>query len=289
MFSSSPTLRRVLVQSSKRSRSASGLRKQAVVSNRAAPSFSTPQPRKYTAPAGIPELKLCESKVTTSARSITQKQRLRPVTSSSRATISSSRSLMTTSSSRTSTRITSSSGSSSNHSKTTPSVFHWVGRHRPFGVRQYSVGDTPVTSKPRKLLACVDGSELSQRALAEAVDLARPQDTILVLCVPPLVQAPAGLGEEFENALIQERDAAVNRVIEQAEGVVKGANCAYTTIIGAPSGGPRLEILRVAEEQKADYIVVGSRGMGAIQRALLGSTSNYVVHHAPCNVIVVHN
>jgi nucleotide-binding universal stress UspA family protein len=43
----------------------------------------------------------------------------------------------------------------------------------------------------------------------------------------------------------------------------------------------------IAEEQGCDVIVVGSRGHGAIRRALLGSVSTHLVQHAPCPVFVV--
>jgi nucleotide-binding universal stress UspA family protein len=51
------------------------------------------------------------------------------------------------------------------------------------------------------------------------------------------------------------------------------------------SAGP--ELCRLAAHRGADIIVVGSRGRGAIRRALLGSVSAHVVNNAPCPVIVV--
>lgn len=46
-------------------------------------------------------------------------------------------------------------------------------------------------------------------------------------------------------------------------------------------------IVRIAEEDKFDLIVIGSRGMNFIGRFLLGSVSDRVVHHAHCSVLVV--
>jgi nucleotide-binding universal stress UspA family protein len=46
-------------------------------------------------------------------------------------------------------------------------------------------------------------------------------------------------------------------------------------------------ILDVAEEQRADLIVVGNRGMTGAKRFLLGSVPNKVSHHAPCSVLIV--
>ena len=53
--------------------------------------------------------------------------------------------------------------------------------------------------------------------------------------------------------------------------------------------GPEAEsILKVAESRKADLIVMGSRGFGAVKGFLVGSVSRKVIHYASCPVMVVH-
>ena len=52
-------------------------------------------------------------------------------------------------------------------------------------------------------------------------------------------------------------------------------------------GDPGQTICRVAGELGVDVVVVGSRGRGAVKRALLGSVSGHVVHNAPCPVLVI--
>ena len=52
-------------------------------------------------------------------------------------------------------------------------------------------------------------------------------------------------------------------------------------------GNPADVIVQEAEESGADLIVVGTRGLGATRRAFMGSVSTNVVHHAPCDVLVV--
>jgi len=51
-------------------------------------------------------------------------------------------------------------------------------------------------------------------------------------------------------------------------------------------GSPKSEIIRVAEENKVDLIVVGSHGRHGLG-LLLGSTANGVLHHAACDVLAV--
>jgi hypothetical protein len=52
-------------------------------------------------------------------------------------------------------------------------------------------------------------------------------------------------------------------------------------------GDPDKEIVKFAEDAHADLIVLGSRGLGRLRRALLGSVSDSVVRHAHCPVLVV--
>ena len=55
----------------------------------------------------------------------------------------------------------------------------------------------------------------------------------------------------------------------------------------ARKGNPAEAILDVAEEQGADLIVVGSKGMQGSRRFLLGSVPDKISHHAPCSVLIV--
>ena len=47
------------------------------------------------------------------------------------------------------------------------------------------------------------------------------------------------------------------------------------------------QIVQYAKENKIDLIVIGSTGTGVIDKFFVGSTTQYVVNHAPCNVMVV--
>jgi nucleotide-binding universal stress UspA family protein len=69
------------------------------------------------------------------------------------------------------------------------------------------------------------------------------------------------------------------RKIESAGGKIEMVHVAV--------GHPESEILRIAEEIGADLVVVGSRGLGPLRRALMGSVSESVVRHAHCSVLVV--
>ncbi|MEO0457808.1 MAG: universal stress protein [Cyanobacteria bacterium P01_A01_bin.114] len=53
-------------------------------------------------------------------------------------------------------------------------------------------------------------------------------------------------------------------------------------------GNPGRAICNLAKTWQADLVIVGSHGRKGLTEALLGSVSNYVMHHAPCSVLVVH-
>jgi nucleotide-binding universal stress UspA family protein len=67
--------------------------------------------------------------------------------------------------------------------------------------------------------------------------------------------------------------------VKAAGGTVAGAHLRM--------GEVALEIVALAEELGVDLIVMGSRGLGGVRRALMGSVSDSVVRHAHCPVLVV--
>jgi nucleotide-binding universal stress UspA family protein len=75
-------------------------------------------------------------------------------------------------------------------------------------------------------------------------------------------------------------------LLESARGSAQAAGVAQVETF-ARVGDAADAILDVAEEQGADLIVVGNKGMTGATRFLLGSVPNKVSHHAPCSVLIV--
>ncbi|ELU16336.1 hypothetical protein CAPTEDRAFT_21111 [Capitella teleta] len=61
---------------------------------------------------------------------------------------------------------------------------------------------------------------------------------------------------------------------------------AHGKIVLKISNKPGEALVQVAKEQKADLVIMGTRGLGRIRRTILGSVSDYVVHHAHCPVLI---
>jgi len=59
-------------------------------------------------------------------------------------------------------------------------------------------------------------------------------------------------------------------------------------LVGESAKSPGEALCRTAHDEKVDMIVMGSRGLSAVKRAMLGSVSEYVVRHSMLPVVVVH-
>src|SRR4028118_2410118 len=145
---------------------------------------------------------------------------------------------------------------------------------------------------PTKILLATDGSEEGKRAIQAAIELSR--DTSSELHVVYVLPTPAQLighhlySDEIRESLIGGAEREAERFLkEQAERIESdGAKVAETHL---RSGDPDKEILRTAESLGVGLIVIGSRGLGAVSRALMGSVSDSVVRHAHCPVFGVRN
>jgi nucleotide-binding universal stress UspA family protein len=141
---------------------------------------------------------------------------------------------------------------------------------------------------PARILLATDGSEEATLAAQTAAELAeRTGSELHVVTVAPdypyVYDAYYNVGrtEEVEQA----RQEAQKVLDEQARKVSEvGGTVAK---IHSRAGAVDEEIVVLAEEEGTDLIVMGSRGLSGIRRALMGSVSDSVVRHAHCPVIVV--
>jgi len=135
-----------------------------------------------------------------------------------------------------------------------------------------------------------DGSDTATQAVLQAVDLARSVGAKIELVSAYEPVAGQRLREERRQApedlqwAINPRED-VDATLETAAQVARDAG--VTVDLYARQGDPADAILDVAEEQQADLIVVGNKGMTGAKRFLLGSVPNKVSHHAPCSVLII--
>ena len=141
-----------------------------------------------------------------------------------------------------------------------------------------------------RIVVGTDGSETATEAVRTAVELARLAGSKLeiVSAYQPVPQQrlrdeSEGISGDVAHAVNPRED--VELVLGNAAAVAKKAEVDVVT--HPREGDPADAILDVAEENDADLVLVGNKGMTGARRFLLGSVPNKISHHAPCDVWIV--
>jgi len=140
------------------------------------------------------------------------------------------------------------------------------------------------------LVVGTDGSETANEAVKQATELAQRVGATVHL-VSAYEPVPEGRLREERQQIPEDLQWMVNPredVDTTLEAAAKGLRDSGISVeTHAREGDPADAILDVAEEQDADLIVVGNKGMTGAKRFLLGSVPNKVSHHAPCSVMII--
>jgi nucleotide-binding universal stress UspA family protein len=153
-----------------------------------------------------------------------------------------------------------------------------------------------MTDFPTRILLATDGSEDAAFAARTALNLANKTGSELHVVYVEEVPRRLSYSEspsleemidpEFEEQMRKHAQASASRFLEEQVQKIKEAGGEIAQA-HPRFGRPYTEIVHLAEELEAGMVVVGSRGEGGVRRALLGSVSDSVVHHAHCPVLVV--
>jgi nucleotide-binding universal stress UspA family protein len=154
-----------------------------------------------------------------------------------------------------------------------------------------------------RILVAIDNSNDSYQVFNEALILAKQNSANLMLLhvlspegegYPSLAGTDMGMGLGLQENIIKD-------YLEQLEvykkhgmevlqsysekAIAEGVNVEIIQKIGGP--GPT--ICDMAHSWEADLIITGRRGRSRLSELILGSVSNYVLHHAPCSALIVHH
>ena len=146
---------------------------------------------------------------------------------------------------------------------------------------------------PTKILLATDGSKEAKLAFASAADLSEKTDSELHIVYVghlPLVsyESPGAttldpdLWRRMHDDAEQEARTKLDELVQR-----EGQSGGEIAEMHARVGRPDAEIVGLADELDAGLIVLGSRGLGSLRRALMGSVSDSVLRHAHCPVLVV--
>jgi nucleotide-binding universal stress UspA family protein len=145
-----------------------------------------------------------------------------------------------------------------------------------------------------KILVTTDGSDNAKRAVQGAAELAKNFGSeLLILSVVSMNVtriyspiAPYPSDEEY-SAVLRRSESDANKIVDEAVALAKMASANVTGKVVTTMESVPETILKTAESEKADLIVVGTRGLGGFRKLILGSVSSAVVSHAQCAVLVV--
>jgi nucleotide-binding universal stress UspA family protein len=142
----------------------------------------------------------------------------------------------------------------------------------------------------RVVLIAIDGSDQSEKAFefyADHLHLSGNHLLLVHAAEPPLVSSSQAvmLSQPVWDQLLEGEKKKVKALEESYADKMRARNLTGK-IKAIFSGKPGEVIVDVALEEKVIMIVMGTRGQGTLRRTILGSVSDYVVHHAHCPVVV---
>jgi nucleotide-binding universal stress UspA family protein len=172
------------------------------------------------------------------------------------------------------------------------SVSDFVVRNAPCPV--VVTGDMSTSPAGESFVLCVDGSDAAMQAVDAGRSLLEPAKRLLVVTVVEETDPTPIAGPEMPRGVVSGEEFIELDSIASAEGWATAEREAERLAVDDPElhvllGDPGPVLCAFARESHARAIVMGSRGHGAIKRALLGSVSDYVVRNAPCPVVIANS
>ena len=138
---------------------------------------------------------------------------------------------------------------------------------------------------PTKILLATDGSKDAELALSTSVDLADSTKSELhVVTVAPGYPSYDVRRPEVVEQLREQAEEILEDQVKKIEQMGGKVTEKHLRIAGRHRAD---QIVEVAEEKEVGLLVMGSRGLGGVRRALMGSVSDSVVRHAHCPVLIV--
>jgi nucleotide-binding universal stress UspA family protein len=146
-----------------------------------------------------------------------------------------------------------------------------------------------------KILVALDDSELSEKVLAQAIEFAQANKSEMTIAHvlsmldeiypgTPYVGMPQTAWESYQKKWIDRENTTSQRLhLAEQQAVAAG----LSTKCELSYGDPGKTICALAQTSKTDLIIVGRRGLNGLNELLTGSTSSYILHHAPCDVLTI--
>jgi len=142
----------------------------------------------------------------------------------------------------------------------------------------------------KTIVLTTDFSDTARQAFGPTVELARAFDADVWLVyveedrLPPFAGEFPGIQGVPLNEILESHRKRAEEELARIANEELNETRVQTRVL---AGTPHREIVRFAEEQQADLVVMATHGRGFIVHALMGSTTERVIRHAPCPVMAV--
>lgn len=143
-----------------------------------------------------------------------------------------------------------------------------------------------MSEKYEKIIIAVDGSKAAEKAFKKSIEIAKRNDSELVLAhvVDTRTFATA---EAYDKSLSERAEKYAKDLLNEYVATAKEAGVENVNLV-IKYGSPKVAIAKeIAPENNADLIVVGATGLNAVERFLIGSVSESIVRHSKCDVLIV--
>jgi nucleotide-binding universal stress UspA family protein len=152
------------------------------------------------------------------------------------------------------------------------------------------------SNREQRVLIAIDNSESAEYAFNYLANIHKPEHQIIFgHCTKPISTADIEVDTYFGShsvpgdkyvALMDAKRAALRKLADRYICLLGDKQIQYKIHAAEFGGNPGEAIIRIADDEKADMIVIGSKN--SVSPSLLGKVSGYVVQHASCSVLVCH-
>ncbi|MDR1012732.1 MAG: universal stress protein [Lactobacillales bacterium] len=140
----------------------------------------------------------------------------------------------------------------------------------------------------KNILVAVDGSKEAEKALNKAIDTSKQNQAKLIITHIIDTRTFQAVSS-FDGILAEQATKMAEETLKKYEEQAKQKGCNKIKTI-LEYGSPKSIIAKqIPSEQTIDLIMLGATGLNAIERLFIGSVSEYVIRHAPCDALIVRN
>jgi len=139
----------------------------------------------------------------------------------------------------------------------------------------------------KTILVPVDGSLYMRNEIEHACSFSKLFGAKVTMLHVVAVPVSTDLGG-MPAASVPMEDAG-NKILQEAKEVAERFGTVPSLRMDFSVGNPGMRIVKIAQEIRADLIIIGAKGQSKLRELLMGSVANTVVNNAPCLVLVVRN